>query len=489
VRGVIDQKSAKIYIYKFNKVNFMLQIFNTLTKRKETFEPLQKGKIGIYVCGITVYDYCHIGHARMFASFDVMIRYLRASGYEVKYVRNITDIDDKIINRSQQNDVSYTALTEQFTKAFHEDLDALNILRADEEPRATNYISEMIAIIQKLIDNGIAYIGSNGDVYYAVNKFQNYCELAHQDVEKLRSGARVAITEAKEDPLDFVLWKLAKPGEPHWGSPWGEGRPGWHIECSAMSMKCLGEHFDIHGGGFDLIFPHHQNEIAQSEGSTGHKFVNTWMHVGFVTVNKEKMSKSLGNFFTIRDVLKQYSGEVIRYFLISSHYRSPLNYSTELLDSARSALERIYLAFRGLIETDEIIAPNKITQEFEARFNDAMDDDFNTPIALAVLFDMVREINRLRAENILEARSLAFTVKRLGNVLGILQQTPEEFLQDGINIQEPKEYEQQIADLIAARNQARADKNWKLADELRDQLTKLGIIIEDGVTGTTWRRA
>lgn len=467
----------------------MLQIFNTLTKRKETFEPLQKGKIGIYVCGITVYDYCHIGHARMFAAFDVVVRYLRASGYDVKYVRNITDIEDKIINRAQQNNVPYTTITEQFTNAFHEDLDLLNILRADEEPKATAYISEMIAIIQTLIEKGIAYIASNGDVYYAVNRFPHYGELAHQDVEKLRAGSRVAITEAKEDPLDFVLWKLAKPGEPHWSSPWGEGRPGWHIECSAMSMKCLGEHFDIHGGGFDLIFPHHQNEIAQSEGSTGHKFVNTWMHVGFVTVNKEKMSKSLGNFFTIRDVLKQYSGEVIRYFLISSHYRSPLNYSTELLDGANSALERIYLTLRGLVETNEINVTSEMAKQFENRFNEAMDDDFNTPVALAVLFDMVREINRLRSENLQEAQLLANVLKRLGNILGILQLIPDEFLQDGINIQESKEYEQQIADLIVARNQARAEKNWKRADELRDHLVKLGIIIEDGPTGTSWRRS
>lgn len=480
-----------ICIYDFFRIkaNTMLQIFNTLTKRKETFAPLQKGKIGIYVCGITVYDYCHIGHARMFAAFDVIVRYLRASGYDVKYVRNITDIEDKIINRAQQNNVPYTTITEQFTNAFHEDLDALNISRADEEPRATAYISEMIAIIQKLIEKGIAYIASNGDVYYAVHRFPHYGELAHQDVEKLRSGARVAITEAKEDPLDFVLWKLAKPGEPHWSSPWGEGRPGWHIECSAMSMKCLAEHFDIHGGGFDLIFPHHQNEIAQSEGATGHKFVNTWMHVGFVTINKEKMSKSLGNFFTIRDVLKQYSGETIRYFLISSHYRSQLNYSTELLDSAHSALERIYLALRDLVNNDEIIVPNKMAKEFETRFNEAMDDDFNTPVALAVLFDMVREINRLRNENLQEAKSLAMVLKQLGNILGILQQTPDEFLKEGIDIKEPQEFMQKIADLITARNQARAQKNWKLADELRDQLLKLGIIIEDGATGTTWRRA
>ncbi len=467
----------------------MLQIYNTLTKRKEEFVPIQQGKIGIYVCGITVYDYCHIGHARLFAAFDVIVRYLRASGYDVNYVRNITDIDDKIINRAHQNKESFTDLTERFINAFHEDLDTLNILRADNEPRATAYMYEMISLIQKLIDKGIAYVGSNGDVYYAVNKFPQYGELAHQDVDKLRSGARVAITEAKEDPLDFVLWKLAKPGEPHWNSPWGEGRPGWHIECSAMSIKCLGEHFDIHGGGFDLVFPHHQNEIAQSEGATDHQFVNTWMHVGFVTVNKEKMSKSLGNFFTIRDVIKQYPPEVIRYFLIGSHYRSPLNYSTELLDNAKSALERLYLTLRGFEITDVKPGDNSIAQPFKDRFNDAMNDDFNTPIAIAVLFDMVREINRLRTENSVDANILAHELKNLAGILGILQQSPDEFLQDGINISEPKEFEQQINDLIIARNQARADKNWKLADELRDQLAQLGIIIEDGATGTTWRRA
>lgn len=467
----------------------MLQIYNTLTKRKEEFNPIQPGKIGIYVCGITVYDYCHIGHARMFAAFDVIVRYLRASGYDVNYIRNITDIDDKIINRANQNNESFTDITERFINAFHEDLGALNILRADVEPRATAYMSEMIAIIQNLIDKGLAYIGSNGDVYYAVNKFPHYGQLAHQDVEKLRSGSRVAITEAKEDPLDFALWKLAKPGEPHWNSPWGEGRPGWHIECSAMSMKCLGEHFDIHGGGFDLIFPHHQNEIAQSEGATGHTFVNHWMHVGFVTVNKEKMSKSLGNFFTIRDVIKQYPPEVIRYFLISSHYRSPLNYSTELLDSAKSALERLYLTLRSFENTDVKIIQSDIAKDFKNRFNEAMNDDFNTPIAISVLFDMVREINRLRTENVQEANVLVIELKNLAGILGILQQSPDEFLKDGTNISESKDFEQQINDLIAARNQARTEKNWKLADELRGQLAQLGIIIEDSAAGTTWRRA
>jgi cysteinyl-tRNA synthetase len=461
----------------------MLLIYNTLTKQKEPLNLIEPGHVKIYVCGMTVYDYCHIGHARTtMVVFDVVVRYLRSLGYRVTYVRNITDIDDKIIQRAQENNEDYHQLTARFIEAMHQDAKALNVLPPDHQPRATEYIDKMIDLIQQLIDKGFAYVASNGDVYYAVHKFSSYGELAHQDRDNLRAGARVSIVNAKTDPLDFALWKIAKPGEPAWDSPWGKGRPGWHIECSAMSLDCLGEHFDIHGGGFDLIFPHHQNEIAQSEGATGKKFVNTWMHVGFVTINKEKMSKSLGNFFTIRDVLKNYPPEVIRFFMLTSHYRSQLNYSTDLLDQSHTALERLYLSLRGTSQSDET-QQSRNENIFVERFHQAMEDDFNTPDALAVLFDIAREINKIKNTDVARSALLRQTLKQLGDVLGILQQAPENFLKQSESIIDA----QQIEQLINERNLARQQKDWAKADTIRKQLQEMRIIIEDNADETTWR--
>jgi len=451
----------------------MLQIYNSLTKSKSAFESIVPKKINMYVCGMTVYDLCHIGHARVMTVFDMIARYFRYLGYDVNYVRNITDVDDKIIARANENKEPYDQLTARFINEMLADTEALNILPPKVEPRATHYISHMISLIEKLLENQYAYIASNGDVYYDVHRFKKYGELAHQDLEKLRAGARVSIIEAKKDPLDFVLWKLAKPDEPSWDSPWGKGRPGWHLECSAMALDCLGENIDIHGGGFDLIFPHHQNEIAQSEGATGKKFVNTWMHVGFVTINKEKMSKSLNNFFTIREVLDQYPPEVVRYYLLSSHYRSPLNYSVELLDQSRASLERLYLTLRDVPPEGEAKE-----NEFSQRFHEAMLDDFNTPIAFAVLFDLVREINKSRDV------ALSATLKSLANLLGFLEEDPNIFLKQGLTLNGAE-----IEAMIAKRNSARAAKDWALADSVRKELQDKGITIEDGPQGTTWRRS
>ncbi len=458
----------------------MLHIYNTLTKQKELFKPIVPGKVGMYVCGMTVYDYCHIGHGRIFVVFDVITRFLRFRGYEVNYVRNITDIDDKIINRAHENDESTTALTERTIQAMHEDEAALGVLSPSATPRATEYIGEIVAMIETLIAKGFAYTADNGDIYFNTRKFSTYGEMAQQDLDKLRAGIRVDIVDAKHDPLDFVLWKLAKPLEPKWQSPWGEGRPGWHIECSAMSNQLLGKHFDIHGGGLDLQFPHHQNEIAQSEAANECRFVNVWMHVGYVTIDKEKMSKSLGNFFTIREVLQNYHPEVIRYFMIASHYRSPINYSQQNLTNAQVALERLYAALRYLPHASE-----EDNGDYEQRFINAMEDDFNTPIALAVLFDIVREINRLKVEQQFEAAGkLGALLKRLSGSLGLLQNDPDQFLKGTIPTQEV----QKIEELIAARNQARKDKDWSLADQIRDQLQGIGVQIEDGPEGTTWRK-
>jgi len=460
----------------------MLHIYNTLTKQKEIFKPSQPGKVGMYVCGMTVYDLCHIGHARVMVVFDMVARYLRGLGYEVNYVRNITDIDDKIIKRAQENNEPFLALTKRMIQEMAHDSAALNVLPPDVQPRATEYISQMINLIQKLLNNGYAYVADNGDVCYSISKFSGYGELAHQDVEKLRSGIRVAVADSKHDPLDFVLWKLAKPDEPSWDSPWGIGRPGWHIECSAMAIDCLGNHFDIHGGGLDLTFPHHQNEIAQSEGATGEKFVNTWMHVGFVQVNEEKMSKSLNNFFTLREVLSQYPAEVVRYFLLASHYRSPINYSKENLESAHAALERFYIALRDLPVNSE--SGKTVGEDYLQRFNAAMDDDFNTPIAIAVLFDLVREINRVRDTNIDLAANLAKKLRTLANTIGILNQTPEEFLKGNLVEDEIKK----IENLIAMRDTARQNKQWQTADQVRDQLLAMGVSLEDTAQGTIWRK-
>lgn len=473
----------------------MLKIYNTLTRSKQEFIPRQPGKVGMYVCGMTVYDYCHIGHARVMVVFDTVARYLRHLGYELTYVRNVTDIDDKIIQRANENGEDFIALTERFIAAMHDDECALNVLPPDIEPRATHSITSIINMIRKLLERDYAYIGTNGDVFYSVGRFENYGQLSGKNIDDLNAGERVDVDNAKRDPLDFVLWKMAKPGEPYWDSPWGQGRPGWHIECSAMSTCCLGNHFDIHGGGMDLQFPHHENEIAQSEGATGEPFVNYWMHNGFVRVNEEKMSKSLGNFFTVREVLKQYRPEVIRFFILSSHYRSPLNYSDEHLDEAGVALTRLYTALRGVEIVD-----TEIDADFKRRFEQAMDDDFNTPVALAVLFDLARELNKAEDKTVLAA-----TLKQLAAILGLLQDDPDAFLK-GKNYTlaaETGEFsvsgghaslvksvsEELIEEKIQLRLKAKKNKDWVIADNIRDELKQLGIVLEDRPDGTTdWRR-
>ena len=459
----------------------MLHIHNSLTRRKEPFQPIEPGKVRMYVCGMTVYDYCHIGHARVMVVFDVIARYLRASGYHLTYVRNITDIDDKIIKRAQENGEDFTALTERFIQAMHEDSEALGVLPPDEEPRATTAMADIIRMVETLIARGHAYAAANGDVYYDVSSFPSYGQLSGEQSESLRAGARVDVDESKDDPLDFVLWKAAKPGEPAWDSPWGRGRPGWHIECSAMSTCCLGEHFDIHGGGMDLKFPHHENEIAQSEGATGHKFVNYWIHNGFVQVDEEKMSKSLGNFFTVREVLARYQPEVIRFFILGSHYRSPLNYTEENLDKARSALTRLYTALRGIDA-----GQGQRVESYAERFRAAMDDDFNTPEALAVLFDLATAVNRAREQGEYPS-DLAATLRELGECLGLLQDDPDAFLKGGAGAAGLSDAE--IQSLIEARRAARAAKDWAESDRIRDLLKDQGVILEDGPQGTTWRRA
>ncbi len=457
----------------------MLKIYNSLTQQKEVFEPLEKGKVKLYVCGPTVYDFCHVGNARSFIAFDGVVRYLRFRGFDVIYVRNITDIDDKIIKRANESNEDFNAIVERFTQAFREDMQALNLLSPTHEPRATEFIPHIVALIEKLIANNHAYVAENGDVYYDVRRFKTYGCLSHRNIDELESGARVEISDIKRDPLDFVLWKIAKPNEPHWESPWGAGRPGWHIECSAMSTRMLGETFDMHGGGKDLIFPHHENEIAQSEGATGQKFVRYWLHAGYLQIDKEKMSKSLGNFFTIRDILKEYSPETLRYLLISGHYRSPLNFSKELLQQAHNALGRFYTAFRDLPETQDEL----LNSTYEKEFIEAMDDDFNTPIALSVLFELAHEIQRLREKDMTLAARHALLLKKLGSVLGILQDDPLHFFQGEKNNVDVAKIER----LIAARNQARAEKNWAEADRIRKELSDMAIVLEDGAAGTSWK--
>ncbi|ALQ08849.1 cysteine--tRNA ligase [Pseudoalteromonas sp. 20-92] len=459
----------------------MVNIYNTLTRQKEQFKPMVEGKIDMYVCGITIYDYCHIGHARTFVGFDVIVRYLRHIGYDLKYVRNITDIDDKIIKRANENGESINDLTVRMTKAMHEDFDSLNMLRPDIEPTVTSHMDEIIVMVKRLIEKGHAYVAADGDVLFDVSTFEQYGALSQQDLTMLQSGSRVEVAQDKDDPLDFVLWKKAKAGEPSWSSPWGEGRPGWHIECSAMSSKHLGEHFDIHGGGSDLQFPHHENEIAQSCCANNGKYVNTWIHTGMVQVNKEKMSKSLDNFFTVREVLKAYDAESVRYFLISGHYRSQLNYSQENLDQARSSLERIYTALRDVEPVECDLEGN----EFVAKFRKAMDDDFNTPEALPVLFELAKELNRVKESDVVQAGQLAFILRSIGNVLGVAQQAPEAFLQGGQDDGEVATIEA----LIVKRNEARTSKDWAAADEARDALNALGVILEDSAGKTTWRKA
>jgi cysteinyl-tRNA synthetase len=455
----------------------MLIIHNTLTRQKEFFTPIRPNYVGMYVCGVTVYDFCHLGHARTYTSVDMIARYLRYRGYTVKYVRNITDVDDKIIKRANENNEAIDAVTERFVQAMHEDFAALGLLPPDVEPRATQYIPQMIDMIQKMIANGHAYVGTNGDVYFEVRTFDDYGCLSHHDIEQLESGARVEVSEVKRDPLDFVLWKIAKPGEPSWDSPWGKGRPGWHIECSAMSMDLLGEHFDIHAGGRDLIFPHHENENAQSRAALKTNFVNVWMHAGFLQMDKEKMSKSLGNFVTIRDALRDHDPEVLRFFLLSSHYRSPLIYTEEALHQARQSLGRFYTALRFLpVEGKPDNSP------YEEKFITAMDDDFNTPVALSVLFDLAHEIQRLREKDIKSAAIHAALLRSLGNVMGILQTDPEVFFQSGGLVDAAR-----IDQLIEARQTARLEKNWAEADRIRDLLTSMNVTIEDGSGGTTWK--
>ncbi|WP_260291063.1 cysteine--tRNA ligase [Sedimenticola hydrogenitrophicus] len=467
----------------------MLKIYNDLTNQKQAFVPLEPGKVKMYVCGMTVYDLCHLGHARVMVVFDVVYRYLQAQGYDVTYIRNITDIDDKIINRANENGEPIAALTERFIHAMHDDSAALGVLEPDSEPRATAHIAEIIAMIERLLANGHAYVADNDDVYYAVDSFQGYGKLSGKTLEDLQAGARVEVENQKRNPLDFVLWKPAKPGEPAWDSPWGAGRPGWHIECSAMSTCCLGDTFDIHGGGADLTFPHHENEIAQSEGATGKPFVNYWMHNGFVRINDEKMSKSLGNFFTVREILDRYQAEEVRYFILTSQYRSPLHYDDEHLDNARGALTRFYTAMRGLP-----VAEAAGGEAFGERFRAAMDDDFNTPEALAVLFELVREINRVRPEDERRAAGLAAELRRLGGVLGILQDDPEVYLKGKPRILTASFSahivlsDEKIDALVQKRARAKSEKNWAEADRIREQLKEQGVVLEDSPQGTTWRR-
>ena len=460
----------------------MLHVYNSLTRRKEPFEPLEPGRVRMYVCGMTVYDYCHLGHARVLVVFDVIVRYLRELGFDVTYVRNITDIDDKIIRRASENGEPFERLTQRFIEAMHEDAAALGVLPPDHEPRATASMDDIIRMIETLVAKGYAYQADNGDVYYDVSRFEGYGQLSGERPDDLRAGARIEVDEAKDDPLDFVLWKAAKPGEPSWPSPWGEGRPGWHIECSAMSTRCLGDHFDIHGGGMDLKFPHHENEIAQSEAATGHKFVNYWIHNGFIQVDEEKMSKSLGNFFTVREVLGRYQPEVVRFFILSSHYRSPLNYSEDNLDQARSGLDRLYTALRGARPDEGEILP-----DFLLRFRAAMDDDFNTPEAIALLFELARDLNRAKEQDAPEAADLAATLRGLGGILGLLQADPQLYLRGGGATEGLSDAE--IEALLAARAEARARKDWAESDRIRDQLRDAGILLEDGPRGTSWRRA
>ncbi|MBE5528589.1 cysteine--tRNA ligase [Laribacter hongkongensis] len=457
----------------------MLHLYNTLSRQKERFQPIQPGKVNMYVCGMTVYDYCHLGHARVMVVFDMVARWLRASGYDLTYVRNITDIDDKIIRRAAENGEPINVLTQRFIDAMDEDAAALGVQKPNFEPRATQFVPDMISMIEELIGKGRAYAAPNGDVYYAVREFAGYGQLSGKSLDDLRAGERVDVDPNKRDPMDFVLWKAAKPGEPAWPSPWGQGRPGWHIECSAMNEHYFGPHFDIHGGGADLQFPHHENEIAQSEGAHDCKFVNYWMHNGFIRVDNEKMSKSLGNFFTIREVLEKYDAEVVRFFILRAHYRSPLNYSDAHLEDARSALSRLYTALKNVPAAD--VALDWEANDYARRFRAAMDDDFNTVEAVAVLFELAGEANKSRSAE------LAGWLKTLGGVLGLLQRDPVDFLQGGSL--EGEIGADEVEQLIAARKAARAGKDWAESDRIRDELIARGIVLEDGAGGTTWRRA
>jgi cysteinyl-tRNA synthetase len=465
----------------------MLKIYNTLSRDKQTFTPIEPNKVRMYVCGMTVYDFCHLGHARVMVVFDMVSRWFRASNYEVTYVRNITDIDDKIIKRANENNETIDVLTQRFIDAMDEDSAKLGIIRPDIEPRATQHIDGMINMIRALIEKGHAYHAANGDVFYSVRSFNDYGKLSGKSLDDLRAGERVEVDNFKKDPMDFVLWKSVKPNEPKWDSPWGKGRPGWHIECSVMSAEHLGAHFDIHGGGQDLQFPHHENEIAQSEATHSCQMANYWMHNGFVRVDDEKMSKSLGNFFTIRDVIETLKdkwsktevdvAEIIRFFILNAHYRSPLNYSDQHLDEARIALTRLYIALRGRKVNTDIIDWN---DPHAVRFKEAMDDDFNTRVAIAVLFDLAKNKSD-------ESTNL---LKNLGGVLGLLQLNPNDFVQGDVVVElTGNQINIDVGQLIANRNEAKKAKNFAEADAIRKQLADAGIILEDTPQGTTWRRA
>jgi cysteinyl-tRNA synthetase len=458
-----------------------LQIYNTLTRQKETFKPLVEGKVGMYVCGMTVYDFCHLGHARAFLAFDLIVRYMRHIGLDVNYIRNVTDIDDKIIKRANENGEPFLDLVDRFANAMNEDFDQLGIGRPSHEPRATAHIDDIIKLVSTLIDKGFAYAVPNGDVYYRVRKFEGYGKLSGKVLDDLEAGSRVDVDTDKEDPLDFVLWKAAKADEPHWESPWGIGRPGWHIECSAMSTCCLGETFDIHGGGPDLKFPHHENEIAQSEAATGKTYANTWIHAGALRLGEEKMSKSLGNFFTIRDILEKYDGEVVRFFLISSHYRSHVSYMDNSLDEAHSKLARFYNALSSVENGGVVLDVKDLDNEYSQRFHAAMDDDFNTPEAIAALFDLVREVNKTTGD---EQAALAGQLKYLGGVLGCLQADPQTFLQAGAG-----DDAAWIEEMIAKRIAAKKAKDFATADAVRDELVAKGIVLKDGPEGTVWTKS
>ena len=469
----------------------MLSIYNSLTNRKEEFVPIEKSRIRIYVCGMTVYDFCHLGHARVMVAFDTIIRYLRYRGFDVIYVRNITDIDDKIIQRANELGESVQSLTDRYIDYMNEDLEALSILKPNFEPRATDFIPQIIEMISDLIKEGYAYPAANGDVYYRTRRFKNYGELSGERLDDLRAGSRIAPDEAKDDVVDFVLWKSSKPNEPKWESPWGDGRPGWHIECSAMSTSLLGNHFDIHGGGMDLLFPHHENEIAQSEAATGEKFVNLWMHNGYLQIKAEKMSKSLKNFLTIREVLgtdsdRERIGEVLRLVFLTSQYRSPLNYSDESLENARMGLRRIYMSLHKaeqLSDENSVEADDQFVEKFQA----AMDDDFNTSDALAVIFDCVRELNRaVEAKNVKVATVYRKTLLEIAGSLGLLSLTPVRFL----GVESSGSDDGTIQNLIDQRVQARSEREWKRADRIRDELASIGVEIEDRPDGTTtWRKS
>ena len=475
-----------------------LVIYDSLTGRKQAFKPLVEGKVGMYVCGMTVYDYCHIGHARVMVGFDMAVRWLAQLGYDVNYVRNITDIDDKIITRAAENGEEIGALTQRFITAMHEDATALGCQSPNAEPRATDHIDEMQQMIETLVSNDYAYAGDNGDVYYAVDSFADYGKLSKRNLDDMQAGSRVEVENDKRNPFDFVLWKAAKPDEPQWASAWGQGRPGWHIECSAMSTKCLGNTFDIHGGGHDLQFPHHENEIAQSEAATGCEYARNWMHVGFINVDGEKMSKSLGNFFTIRDVMAKYLPETVRFFLLSSHYRSQVNFSDSALDEAHNSLSRLYQALKvaeqqkgEALIIDEALINSAYASAAGQAFIKAMNDDFNSSTAISVLFGLARDINKaIKAEEIDTAWQLAQQLKALAQVLNILQQPVQQFLQAVIG----DEAEDSLSDvaidgLIIERADAKTNKNFARADEIREQLKEAGIELEDSRAGTTWRRA